>query len=417
MTNPNHVTADQTVPPQIVVMKFGGTSVATSEGRRAIAERVQSYLDSGARPVLVVSAMGRRGDPYATDSLLDLVEGHPSNDAERDWLASMGENISAIVIAHELRAADIAAVAMSGPAAGICASDTHGNAAVTEIDIDPVLEVIGRGAVPVVCGFQAMGPHGRVVTLGRGGSDTTACALGAALGSATVEIYTDVDGVMTADPRVVEAASVLGEIRADELFQMAKMGSKVVHAPAAELALGSGVPLYVKNTFSDHPGTRVVSLSQHRPASVATSVASTPDVARYRVRLNSLDNPAKHMAAQTAVYEALAGAGVSLDMFTPCGDTLLLSVAESSSATVRSVLDMLELGYEEQLNLAKVTVIGAGMHGVPGVMSRVARALLDADVDIEQAADSHTTISVLVDVRRADIAVHALHAAFGLADK
>lgn len=417
MTNLSAQQTNADTPTRIVVMKFGGTSVATPEGREAIGERVRTYIANGDQPVLVVSAMGRRGEPYATDTLLDLVAGYPPNHAEHDWLASMGENISAIVIAHELRATGVPAVAMSGPDAGLRASHEHGNASVTEIDVAPVLELVATGSVPVICGFQALGSHGRLVTLGRGGSDTTACALGAALGCAAVEIYTDVDGVMTADPRTVKTASVLGEIRADELFQMAKMGSKVVHAPAAELALGSGVPLYVKNTFSDHPGTRVVGLAQHRPTSVATSVASTPDVARYKVRLDSLGDPARHMGTQTAVYEALAAAGVSLDMFTPCGDTLLLSVAQSTSATVRSVLESLGLSFDEQLDLAKVTVIGAGMHGVPGVMARVARALLDANVDIEQAADSHTTISVLVDIRRADVAVHALHAAFGLADK
>lgn len=417
MINLNQVNDAPAPSPDIVVMKFGGTSVATDIGRRAIADRVLAYLARGKKPVLVVSAMGRRGEPYATDSLLELVEGFPPNAAELDWLASMGENISAIVIAHELRAAGIGATAMSGPAAGVHASDTFGNAAITEVDAAPILAAVARGDVPVVCGFQALGTNGSVVTLGRGGSDTTACALGAALGCAAVEIYTDVDGVMTADPRVVDSASVLGEIRADELFQMAKMGSKVVHAPAAELALGSGVPLYVKNTFTDHPGTRVVNLAQHHPATVATSVASTPDVVRYRIRLGSGGDQSKHMVAQTAVYEALAGAGVSLDMFTPCGDTLLLSVAASSRETVRLVLGTLDLLYDEHLDLAKVTVIGAGMHGVPGVMAQVARALLDAGVDIEQAADSHTTISVLVDVDRADEAVRALHGAFGLSDK
>lgn len=401
----------------IVVMKFGGTSVATTEGREAIASRVRSYIDSGKLPVLVVSAMGRRGEPYATDSLLDLVDGLPSDAAERDWLASMGENISAIVIAHQLRSAGVSAAAMSGLDAGIFATGTHANAAVTHIDVAPILGAVGRGLVPVICGFQAWGSQSALVTLGRGGSDTSACALGAALGCGAVEIYTDVDGVMTADPRVVDSAAVLGEIRADELFQMAMMGSKVVHAPAAELALGSEVPLFVKNTFTDHPGTRVVSLAQHQPTAVATSVAATPDVVRYRIRLDSLGDPTKHMAAQTAVYEAMAAAGVSLDMFTPCGDTLLFSVSERSSNDVRAVLDTLEMTYAADVCLSKVTVVGAGMHGVPGVMARVSRALLDAQVDIEQAADSHTTISVLVDEQLADRAVRALHAAFGLADK
>lgn len=401
----------------IIVMKFGGTSVATAEGRQAILRRVQRYIDVGAAPVVVVSAMGRRGDPYATDTLLGLVEGMPTNPQEQDWLASIGEDISALVIAHELRAGGVNAVAMSGPSAGLHACGEHGSGQIHAIDVSQVLSALESGRTPVVCGFQALSSEGQVITLGRGGSDTSACALGAALNCHCVEIYTDVDGVMTSDPRVVADAQVLHSIRADELFQMAKMGSKVVHAPAAELALSSGVPLFVRNTFTDHPGTRVVRLDEMKPSAVATAIASTSDVVRFRVGLGSPSEHLAHMKAQTAVYEALAAAEISLDMFTPCGDVLLLTVSSASRARCSSVLSELGAPFEEQQSLAKVTVIGAGMHGVPGVMARIARALYDAQVDVEQAADSHTTISVLVQEQDALTAVRALHSAFGLTDR
>jgi len=251
----------------IVVMKFGGTSVAHPEGRAAIAARVTEALERDVSPVVVVSAMGRDGAPYATDTLLGLIQSMPSDPRERDLLASTGEVVSAVVVAHELRAAGINAVAMTGAEAGICTDGTFENAAITEIHPGAVTQAIQARQVPVIAGFQGVGPDGRVTTLGRGGSDTTACALGVALGADAVEIYTDVDGVMTADPRSCDAARVLERLSAEELSQMARHGSRVVHIAAAELALSSGLCVRVRNTYSDHPGTVVADIASYRPSS------------------------------------------------------------------------------------------------------------------------------------------------------
>ena len=190
----------------IVVMKFGGTSVAEPEGRAAIAGRVTEALELGTAPVLVVSAMGRAGAPYATDTLLGLVDGLPDEPRERDLLMASGEVIAAVVLAHELRAAGIEARAFTGPESGIATDGTHGSSAITEIHPGALLAAIERGIVPVVAGFQGIAEDGRLTTLGRGGSDTTACALGVALDAEAVEIYTDVDGVMSADPRTHDGA-------------------------------------------------------------------------------------------------------------------------------------------------------------------------------------------------------------------
>lgn len=399
---------------QIVVLKFGGTSVATAEGRRAIGMRIREHLTQGRAPVLVVSAMGRRPEPYATDTLLDLVAGLPGNARERAWLASIGEDLSAIRIAHELRASGLAAIALSGPAAGLISDGEYENAAVSLVNTTALDSCIAAGQIPVVCGFQAATPTGEVATLGRGGSDTSACVLGAALGADCVEIYTDVDGVMSADPRTVADARVIRTIRADELHQMAKSGSKVVHTPAAEIALRSAVPLVVRNTFSDHPGTRVVDIGALTPETVATAIASTAHVVRYTVELGAECGEVAHMGAQTLVYEAMAREGVSLDMFTPADGRLLFTVSAADAELTGRVLGDLGLAHRVNTGLAKVTVVGAGMHGVPGVMARLARALCDAQVDVYQVADSHMTISVLVEENLTDVAVRALHAAFGL---
>ncbi|TDB39094.1 MAG: aspartate kinase [Actinobacteria bacterium] len=398
----------------VVVMKFGGTSVATAGGRSALARRVVAARESNAAPVLVVSAMGRTGEPYATDTLLTLIEGLPTDERERDLLASCGEIVSAVVVAHELRAAGIAARAFTGAEAGIATDGVYGSAAITEVFPSALLDAINDGFVPVVAGFQGVARDGSLTTLGRGGSDTTACALGVALNAEAVEIYTDVDGVMSADPRTCADASVLTVIRADELFQMARHGSRVVHTPAAELALGSGLAVRVRNTFSDHPGTLVADISAYQPKALATAISNISGIARIRVALSAPEGSSEHMAAQARVYRAMADAAVSLDMFTPSDSTLVFTIAEGDVPRACAVLERLSMDCDVLAGLAKVTVVGAGMHGVPGVMARVAESLADAGVNVLQTADSHTTISVLLKEPAAGRAVEALHRSFAL---
>ena len=398
----------------VVVMKFGGTSVADETGRTALAQQVASAVELGKAPVLVVSAMGRKGAPYATDTLLGLVAELPVNARELDLLASVGEIVAAAVVAAELRALGIDAEAFSGVEAGVITDGVPGNAAITEIHPSRILAAIDSGVVPVVAGFQGIAEDGTLTTLGRGGSDTSACALGVALGADEVDIYTDVDGVMTADPRACDSAHVLKVIRADELFQMAKAGSRVVHAPAAELALNSGIAVRVKNTFSDHEGTLVADIAAYRPDGVATAVSHATGVARVRVSLGDHEGTSEHMAGQTRVYRAMADAGISLDMFTPGGDGLVFTVPANSLDRVAEVLERLGMSCAVKEGMAKVTLMGAGMHGVPGVMARMSEVLDEAGVQVYQAADSHTTISVLVPAEQAETAVRALHDGFEL---
>ena len=399
----------------VIVMKFGGTSVASYEGRLAIAQRIKKAQSEGKLPVVVVSAMGRKGMPYATDTLLGLVRDFPQSNRENDTLASVGEVISSIVVAGGLRARGIDALALTGPACGIYATDMAQNAVITEIHTHRILEILQEGGVPVVCGFQAISQDsGAIVTLGRGGSDTTACALGVALDAEAVEIYSDVDGVMSADPRIVEDACVVDTIRADELYQMAQMGSKIVHTPAAELALRSGVALYVKNTYTEHEGTRVVDMASYRPGAVATAVAHTHDISRFIVDLSTEEGCSSHLKNQTAIYNALAEHEISLDMFTPADSKLLFTVASASTENTEACLTDLGFVYSLSTQLAKVTLVGAGMHGVAGVIAKISSSLLAENIDIYQAADSNTTISVLVASVDCDRAVAALHSTFNL---
>ena len=398
-----------------VIMKFGGTSVATEQGRANIVARISAELEKGIRPVVVVSAMGRKGDPYATDTLLSLVDKDHCGAHETDMLMGVGEVISSVVLATLLNKAGIKARAMTGMDAGILTDGVDGNATIKLIDPAAIKKLLLEDTVPVVAGFQGADKDGLLKTLGRGGSDTTACALGAALGAERVDIYTDVDGVFTADPRIIEDARVLERITADELFQMAKHGSKVVHPSAAELALGSGMSMRVRSTFNDFEGTEVVSLDVFRPDALATAVTIIPDVSRLCVKLPSdIEEPRIHMETQMKVYRLMADASISIDMFTPLNDNLVFTVPADKAQRALEIVRAEGLIASLRTRLGKVTLVGSGMQGIPGVMARVATCLWDEGIDILQVADSHATISLLLNEDELVPAAKALHRAFEL---
>lgn len=397
----------------LIVQKFGGTSVADPDSRALVRARVRARIEAGADVIVVVSAMGRAGEPYATDTLLGLLGTVTPDAREADLLASCGEVISAVVLAHELRADGVRAHAMTGREAGVLTDGEFGDAAVLAVDPARLRDALGRGLVPVVTGFQGVSASGETTTLGRGGSDTTACAIGAALGADAVEIHTDVAGVMSADPRTCAGVRVLDSLQYEELFQMALSGAKVMHAPAAEIAMGAGVPVRVLNTDGSSPGTLVTGaagLPDVRER-VATAVSHADGVTRFVVALPS---GAGRAAGVTAVFRAMADEDVSLDMFTPLDGNLAFSCDAGSADRAARVLDSLGLPFTRREGLAKVTLVGAGMHGVPGVMARIAEALGTEGIEILQSADSHYTISVLVPEVQAAGAVGALHSAFGL---
>ncbi|MCL2379952.1 MAG: ACT domain-containing protein, partial [Coriobacteriia bacterium] len=239
-------------------------------------------------------------------------------------------------------------------------------------------------------------------------------ALGVALDAAAVEIYSDVDGVMTADPRDVCAAQVIEVLHPDELYQLVRMGSRIVHTPAAELAQKSGVNLLVKNTYSNHPGTVVRSMEVSKNSETATAISCKSGITRFVVDLGREEGCVPHIEAQASVYKAIAAAGVSLDLFTPAGSHLYFTVDSTDADKVVEVLQELSVAANCMEGMAKVTIIGAAMHGIPGVMSRIATPLAQAGIDVWQTADSHATISVLVREEEARQAQVVLHTAFNL---
>lgn len=253
---------------RVKVMKFGGTSVATTDSRMTSALRVISAKEQGFSPVVVVSAIGRRGAPYATDTLINVLrEIDPSvepDPRELDMFVACGEIMSAVIFAHTLKTLGHQAQAFRGGQAGIRTDGVYGNARITSINPASVFRSIEAGFIPIICGFQGVhvsgdgAPGGELTTLGRGGSDTTGSAIGAALKAHAVEIYTDVDGVKTADPDAVPDAPTLRKVTYDEVAEIAHLGAKVVHPRAAEIAMQYDIPLWVKNTFSEDEGTEIV---------------------------------------------------------------------------------------------------------------------------------------------------------------
>lgn len=406
---------------RIIVQKFGGTSLRTSEDRAAAARHVVGAIQRGLRPVVVVSAMGRKGDPYATDTLAGLARDvHPEvPPRDLDLLMICGELISAVVFAQVLRRTGIRAVALSGGQAGLVTDGQFGDARILRVDPEPLRRYLERGEVPVVAGFQGITEDGReFTTLGRGGSDTTAAALGVALRAEVVEIYTDVDGVKTADPRLVPEARTLSTATYDEIVQMAHEGARVVHPRAVELAMRGNVPLRVRSTFSDDPGTLI---TRHwevdqvwpdlRQARAVTGITHIPNLTQITIHVADASDD---QTMNVRLFRALAERGISVDMINVSPRRKSFVVRDERAEEAREALE--ELGLEPELRpgCAKVTVVGAGMHGVPGVMARVVEALKAADVSILLTVDSHMTISCLVDGRDLSAAVRALHDKFGL---
>lgn len=405
---------------KIIVQKFGGTSVANEESRLAVKNKIQQAIHNGYSPVVVVSAMGRKGAPYATDTLIDVLkaENISVNVREMDVMMCCGEIISSCIMAAHLQKHGINAMALTGGQAGIITDSQFGAARIKNINVSNLHHLLEAGIIPVVCGFQGVTEDNqKFTTLGRGGSDTTAAALGAALHAEFVEIYTDVDGIMTADPRVVAQANILEKISYAEVCQMAHNGAKVIHPRAVEIAMSSNVPLIVKSTFSEAPGTII---TNERAAgslgsdvaindNMASGVASLSDLAQFRITLNPED-----MSAGRKLFEDLAAAGISVGSLNLSEKEAMFAVFSPDVDRTCEVLDNTEFKYVLNTGCGKVTVVGNAMRGVPGVMATFVAALASKKIAILQTVDSDTTISAIIKEEYLNEAVKALHEAFKL---
>ncbi|HZK23767.1 MAG TPA: aspartate kinase [Oscillospiraceae bacterium] len=402
---------------RLLVQKFGGSSLATQELRQQVVEHIVTAKQAGWQVVVVVSAIGRQGDAYATDTLLDFLYQLTTTPPprEKDLLLACGEIIAAAVTAAAVNEAGEEAVALTGWQAGIITDGAFGQAEIVKIKKERILRHLQDNQTVIVAGFQGISDDAEITTLGRGGSDTSAVALGAALNAELVEIYSDVDTVMTADPRLVPEAQPIKNIGYQEVLQMAHQGAKVIHPRAVDLALQYNLPLLLKKTGASAPGTLIThhklgnGQRLRQSSNVVTGITHTNNLAQVCVQAPSTDG-----YQLEELLKKLSSAGISIDLINFSPQEKMFTVSASHQEKVKQILQ--ELGYKAQVapGFAKVTVVGSGMRGIPGVMARIVSALNKAQTPILQTADSHLNISCLVAEDNVTAAARALHLEFGL---
>jgi aspartate kinase len=397
---------------KILIQKFGGTSVSTHERRLMVVDKILKAKEEGFSPVVVVSAMGRKGQPYATDTLLSLVgeEFKDSNKLALDLLMSCGEIISTVIMSEELNKNNLQSVPLTGGQAGIITSDNYNDASVLRVDTDTIMNIIEEGKIPVVAGFQGQSEKGFVTTLGRGGSDVTASLLGVALKAEEVQIYTDVDGIMTADPRIVSDALLIEEIGYNEVFQFADQGAKVIHPRAVEVAMKGNIPLVIKNTLSECKGTVIsnsIITNSHNIITGITSMSSRVQIIVELYENNDNEN-------YSILLDELANNMISIDLINVFPKQKIFTIDEKDMENFKITMENLGLKYSFVENCTKIAVIGIRMKGIPGVMAKILKALSKHKIEVLQTADSHTTIWCLVENKYTQKAINALHSEFKL---
>jgi len=401
-----------------VVMKFGGTSVADPERIKAVAERIVAAREGGARVVAVLSAMGN-----TTDELIDLahqVSAKPDA-RELDMLISVGERISCALAAMAIHDLGHEAISLTGSQAGIVTDETHTKAKIVDIRAARINEALDAGTIVLVAGFQGVSTGREITTLGRGGSDTTAVALAAALGADSCEIYTDVEGVFTADPRICPKAEKLPSASYEEMLEMSATGAKVMALRSVEFARNHGVRLHVRSTFGDSPGTWIQEEdAQMLEKAIISGVTHDTSEAKVTI-LGVPDRPG--VAAR--IFRALADAGVNIDMIVQNvsaeGHTdISFTLPKTDLVTAQPILEVTAreiqaAGVTSDPDIAKISLIGAGMRSHPGVAADMFDALAREEINIEIISTSSIRISCVVRAREVERAVRAVHRQFELA--
>jgi aspartate kinase len=412
----------------LIVQKYGGSSVADAASIKRVARRIVDTKKAGHDVVVVVSAMGD-----STDELLDLAEQvSPLPPArELDMLLTAGERISMALVAMAISDLGAEARSYTGSQAGLITDSAHGAARIIDVTPGRIRQAIDEGAIPIVAGFQGVAQDTKdITTLGRGGSDTTAVALAAALDAEVCEIYTDVDGVFSADPRVVTAARQVPYITYEEMLELAAVGAKVLHLRCVEYARRFNLPIHVRSSFSQHTGTMVMSPEAIEAAIAEGSAMEQPIISGVAADVNDAkitvvgvpDKPGE----AAAIFKALAHASINVDMIVQnvsaasTGRTdVTFTCPQGSAPTAMKALDAQRdsIGFESLRvddQIAKVSLVGAGMRSHPGVSATFFEALADASINVEMISTSEIRISVVTRVDDSQRAVQALHTAFGL---
>ena len=400
----------------LIVQKYGGTSVADPERIRAVAEHVAFTKRHGNDVVVVVSAMGK-----STDNLIKLANEVSSvqPDRELDMLLTTGERISMTLVCMALAGVGIDAISFTGSQVGIITDTVHTKAKILEVKGDRVREALAQGKVCVVAGFQGVSTDKEITTLGRGGSDTTAVALAAALGADSCEIYTDVTGVFSADPRIVPQARKLQHINFDEMLEMAGAGSKVLALRSVEFARNHNVPIQVRSSFTWEPGTWVTSQEPSMEDPIISGVVT--DVSEAKVTVRKVpDRP----GISAALFEQLADSNVNVDMIVQNTSTdgntdISFTVPKADMKVAQGIVESVAkeigaAGIAQDDLIAKISLVGAGMKTSPGIAAKMFRTLADNGVNIQMISTSTIRISVVIASADLEKAARSLHTAFGL---
>ncbi|MDZ7728665.1 MAG: aspartate kinase [Dehalococcoidia bacterium] len=400
----------------LVVQKYGGTSVADAERIRHVAGRIVRRIREGDQVVVVVSAMGN-----TTDELVDLalsISPHPEP-REMDMLLSTGEQMSIALVAMALRAMGQDAVGLTGQQAGIYTRADYGSGRILRIDPDRIQSELDRGRIPIIAGFQGITDENEIVTLGRGASDTTAVAIAASIGAARCENCKDVEGVLTADPRIVPSARKLKDLTYEEMLELATQGSQVMHNRAVELASVYNLPILVTSSMVEAPGTLIHGGEEMEERNRVRGIAHDVDVAKVTVR-QVPDRP----GIASTIFEPLAEAGISVDTIVQNASEqnltdLTFTLSQSDLARAEEIMPDIcnsigAAGFVANAGLGKVSIVGVGIQTAPGYASRMFRALYDAGINIDLISTSEIRLTCLVDEARVPDAVKALHDAFEL---
>lgn len=400
----------------LVVQKYGGTSVGDPERIRNVARRIADTRREGNQVVAVVSAMGDTTDDLIT--LSEQITGKP-HPREYDLLLSTGEMVSASLVAMALQSLGEKAVALTGPQVGILTDGVHTKARIQEIEPDRIYKELARGQLVIVAGFQGENERGDVTTLGRGGSDTTAVALAAALKADVCDIFTDVDGIFTADPRLVPDARMLSRVSYDEILELASVGAKVMQARSIEFAKKYGVTVHVRSSFHRNPGTLIVEEGKVMENYVVSGVTADQDQAKLTI-LAVPDVPG--VAAR--LFTALGAAHVNVDMIIQSSpdapgekNNISFTVGKGDLDRALAVLGELTAGWSGSTvvadkGIAKVSIVGVGMKSHAGVAGEMFQVLGDAGINIEMISTSEIKISCVIPEAKAEPAVRLLHAHF-----
>lgn len=396
---------------KIIIQKFGGTSVSTEDRRNQVVAKVKCAIEKGYKPIVVVSAMGRKGEPYATDSLLSLVDNNfkKNNLQATDMLMCCGEIISSVIMSNVFINAGIDSIPLTGGQAGIITDKNFSEAKVIKTRIDNILSALEENKVPVITGFQGLSEDGYFTTLGRGGSDTSACILGVALKAEYIEIYTDVDGIMTADPRIVTKASLINKISYNEVFQLADQGARVIHPLAVRFAKEGNVPIVIRNTMSNSEGTFINEIGDNSRRLIS-GITYLNNRVQVTLKLkDNLDN-----SNYRFILDKLAKNKVSLDLINIFPKEQIFTIDSSQKEKTKLLLEGLDINYTFIENCSTIAIVGIGMTGIPGIMAKIVNTLSEKNIEILQTADSKMTIWCLINSNNINEALNALHETFNL---